>query len=62
MIRAIHVADFVFSFKATGCLDLPFFNVDCEPENDNTLNFSKRSLYQANLRHNCDQTSNNEAC
>ena len=56
------MADFVFSFKATGCLDLPFFNVDCEPENDNTLNFSKRSLYQANLRHNCDQTSNNEAC
>ena len=32
---------FFFSFKATGCFDLTF-NVDCGPENDKTLSFSKK--------------------
>ena len=49
MTTAIQVVDFFFSFKATGCLDLSF-DVDCGPENDKKLSFSKRSLSHANFK------------
>ena len=49
MTRAIQVGVFFFSFKATGCLDLTF-DIDCGPENDKTLSFSKRSFSHANFK------------
>ena len=49
MTRAIQVAGFFFSFKATGCLDLSY-DIDCGSANDKTLSFSKRSFSHANFK------------